>query len=434
MVANFFMFIDTAKIFIKSGKGGNGHVSFRRELYVPTGGPDGGDGGKGGDIIFKVDNSINTLISFKHKNKYIATSGEEGGKNHCHGKDGEDLVLKVPNGTIIKDAKTSKIIYDMTGANTSFTILKGGKGGLGNSHFATSVMQAPRYAKPGEASKELDVILELKVLADVGLVGFPNVGKSSFIRAVTNARPEVNNYHFTTINPHLGVCSIDDIDFIIADIPGIIENASKGVGLGLKFLKHIERTNVLLHIVDIAGVEGRDPLDDLNIIFNELKTYSDKLINKRQIIAANKIDSIDKETLDKRIDEIKKKFNDIEIFPISVLTGEGIDRLLYRLKDVIIDVRKSTTTPTFKSEIGIDDIVKTAINDLNIEKVHNNYYKVTGSKIDKMLGYTNLDTEKGMNYFQKFLKDNGIINELKKLGMVEGDTVDVAGVEFTYYD
>ena len=428
------MFIDYAKIYVRSGKGGNGHVSFRRELYVPAGGPDGGDGGKGGDIIFEVDNGLNTLLPFKHQYKYVATDGEEGGNKRCHGKNGEDLIIKVPNGTLIRDTNTNKIIYDMTGANTRITLLKGGRGGVGNMHFATSVMQAPRYAKPGESSKELYLTLELKVLADVGLVGFPNVGKSTFISKVTSARPEIKNYHFTTINPHLGVCEFEDTDFVIADIPGIIENASEGVGLGTKFLKHIERTRVLLHVVDIAGVEGRDPLNDLDIIFNELNKYNINLIKKKQIIAANKIDSIDEATLTERIASIKNKYNDIEVYPISGLSGKGIDALLKRLKDLVVEARNESDVETFESEVSVESLTSVNEEEIIIEKVANNTYKVSGEKINKMLGYTNLDTEKGMNYFQDFLKKEGIISELKNKGMLEGDTVDVAGIEFTYYD
>ena len=428
------MFIDYAKIYVKSGKGGNGHVSFRRELYVPAGGPDGGDGGKGGDIIFEVDNGLNTLLPFKHQYKYVATDGKEGKSKRCHGKNGEDLIIKVPNGTLIRDTNTNKIIYDMTGNNTKITLLKGGKGGVGNMHFATSVMQAPRYAKPGENSKELYLTLELKVLADVGLVGFPNVGKSTFISRVTNARPEIKNYHFTTINPHLGVCSFEDTEFIIADIPGIIENASEGVGLGTKFLKHIERTRVLLHVVDIAGVEGRDPLNDLEIIFNELNKYNVNLAKKKQIIAANKIDSIDELTLNERIANIKNRFKDLEVYPISGINGKGIDKLLKRLKDIVIESRNESDVETFESEVSIDTLTKVNEDEVIIEKLTNNSYKVSGEKINKMLGYTNLETEKGMNYFQEFLKKEGIIASLKNKGMLEGDTVIVADIEFTYYD
>ena len=428
------MFIDYAKIYVKSGKGGDGHISFRRELYVPAGGPDGGDGGRGGDIIFEVDKGLNTLFPFKNKYKYIATNGEEGGKKRCHGKDGKDLIIKVPNGTIIKDTNTGKIIFDMTGANTKVTLLKGGKGGIGNMHFATSVMQAPRYAKPGEPSKELYLTLELKVLADVGLVGFPNVGKSTIISKLTNAKPEIANYPFTTINPHLGVCNVDDTEFVIADIPGIIEGAGDGVGLGHKFLKHIERTKILLHVIDIASVEGRDPLKDLDIIFKELDKYNDKLKNKIQLIAANKIDSIDEKSLKEKINEIKNKYKNIDIIPISSLTGIGLNELKYKLKELYLKSKEINNNFEFKSEVDLENLFKSDINELIIEKINTGIYKVTGEKINKMLGYTNLDTEKGMNYFQQYLKDEGIIKSLKDKGMVEGDTVTVADIEFTYYD
>lgn len=427
-------FIDIVKIYVKSGKGGDGHVSFRRELYVPTGGPDGGDGGRGGDIIFEVDKSLNTLLPFKHKYKYVASNGEEGGAKRCHGKDGDDLIIKVPDGTLIKETNSDKILYDMTGKNTRITLLKGGKGGLGNMHFATSVMQAPRYAKPGEKAKELYITLELKVLADVGLVGFPNVGKSTLISKVTNARPEINNYPFTTINPHLGVCRHNSTEFVIADIPGIIKNASEGVGLGLKFLKHIERTKVLLHVVDIASVEGRNPLFDLDIIMHELSKYSEKLKDKKQIIAANKIDSIDDKTLNEKLTEIKSHYNNIEIIPISSINGKGVDVLLDKLSNILSEERKNETNTTFASEISIDSLFEDIDNELVIEKINTGFYKVSGEKIKKLFGYTNLDTEKGMSYFQKYLKDEGIISALKKKGMVEGDTVDVEGIEFEYYD
>lgn len=428
------MFIDYAKIYVKSGKGGDGHISFRRELYVPAGGPDGGDGGRGGDIIFEVDKGLNTLFPFKNKLNYIATNGEEGGKKRCHGKDGKDLIIKVPNGTIIKDTNTGKIIYDMTGTNTKLTLLKGGKGGIGNMHFATSVMQAPRYAKPGEPAKELYLTLELKVLADVGLVGFPNVGKSTIISKLTNAKPEIANYPFTTINPHLGVCCVDDVEFVIADIPGIIEGAGDGVGLGHKFLKHIERTKILLHVVDIASVEGRDPLKDLDTVFSELDKYNVKLKNKIQLIAANKIDSIDEITLKNKINEIKNKYKNIDILPISSLTGTGLNELKYKLKELYFESKKINNDFEFKSEVDLDKLFKSDENDLIIEKINTGIYKVTGEKINKMLGYTNLDTEKGMNYFQKYLKDEGIIKVLKDKGMVEGDSVTVNDIEFIYYD
>ena len=425
-------FIDYAKIYIRSGKGGDGHVSFRRELYVPNGGPNGGDGGRGGDVILQVDDSLNTLLPFKHKYKYIAEDGEEGGKNRSHGKDGKDLIIKVPNGTIVRETNSNKIIVDMTSENKEFVILKGGRGGLGNMHFATSKMQAPRYAKPGEAAKELYITLELKVLADVGLVGFPNVGKSSLITKLTNARPEVNNYHFTTINPHLGVVNVYDKSFVIADIPGIIEGAGEGVGLGLRFLKHIERTKVLLHVIDIAGTEGRDPLNDLDIIFNELKKYNLDMTNKKQLIAANKIDSIDEESLKKKIAEIKNKYRDIEIYPVSALADIGLKELVLKLAEYVDEVKDDVQV--FDSEVDLDDLLKVDIEEVIIEKTSNDRYELSGEKIKKMLGYTNLDTEKGLNFLQEFLKKEGIVNKMKQKGLVDGDTIDIYGYEFEYYD
>lgn len=325
------MFADSAKIFIKSGKGGDGHVSFRRELFVAAGGPDGGDGGRGGDIIFEVDKGLNTLGEFRHTRKYVAESGEEGGKRLCHGKDGADLIIKVPEGTIIKDDTSGKIIADMSGDNMKVTILRGGRGGKGNKNYATATMQVPKYAQPGQQAKELWVRLELKVIADVGLVGFPNVGKSTLLSMVSNAKPKIANYHFTTLNPNLGVVDLDGADgFVIADIPGLIEGASEGVGLGHEFLKHIERTKVIIHMVDAASSEGRDPIDDINKINSELKAYNAELADKPQVIAANKIDLIyseDEDPVQKLRDEFEPK--GIKVFPISAATGKGLRELLY---------------------------------------------------------------------------------------------------------
>ena len=287
------MFADRAKIFIKSGKGGDGHVSFRREKYVPNGGPDGGDGGKGGDVIFIVDDGLNTLTDFRHKRKFCAQPGEEGSKKNCHGKNGENLILKVPEGTVILEAESGKVIADMSGDNRSQVILKGGRGGQGNQHYATPTMQAPKYAQPGQDAMELEVILELKVIADVGLVGFPNVGKSTLLSRVTNAQPKIANYHFTTLSPNLGVVDLaEGKGFVIADIPGLIEGASEGVGLGHEFLRHIERTKVMIHMVDAASTEGRDPIADIYAINKELEAYNPELLKKPQVIAANKIDAI----------------------------------------------------------------------------------------------------------------------------------------------
>ena len=288
------MFADRAKIYIRSGKGGDGHASFRRELYVPNGGPDGGDGGKGGDVIFEVDDGLNTLADYRHRRKYVAKDGEQGGKRRCHGKNAPDIILKVPEGTIIKEAESDKVIADMSGENRRQVILRGGKGGLGNQHFATATMQVPKYAQPGQPAQELWVNLELKVIADVGLIGFPNVGKSTFLSRVTNANPKIANYHFTTLNPNLGVVDFKDggDGFVIADIPGLIEGASQGVGLGYEFLRHIERTKMMIHVVDAASSEGRDPIEDIYKINAELENYNSEIAKRPQVIAANKTDLI----------------------------------------------------------------------------------------------------------------------------------------------
>ena len=334
------MFADRAKILIRSGKGGDGHVSFRRELYVPNGGPDGGDGGRGGDVIFEVDEGLNTLQDYRHRKKYAAKDGASGGKRRCHGADAEDIVLKVPEGTVIKEAESGKVIADMSGDNRRQIILKGGRGGLGNQHYATATMQVPKYAQPGQPSRELWVTLELKVIADVGLVGFPNVGKSTFLSRVTNAQPKIANYHFTTLNPNLGVADLPDgRGFVIADIPGLIEGASLGVGLGHEFLRHIERTKLIVHIVDAAGTEGRDPVDDVYKINAELRAYNQDIAGRPQIIAANKTDVISPEGEDP-VARLKAEFEPkgIMVYPISGVTGAGLSQLLYaisnRLKDM----------------------------------------------------------------------------------------------------
>ncbi len=404
------MFTDTAKIFIRSGRGGDGHVSFRREKYVPAGGPDGGDGGKGGDLIFEVDTGLNTLTDFRHKRKYAAEDGEPGGKKRCHGKNGKDCVIKVPSGTIIREAESGKIIADMSYDNKRMVVLKGGNGGNGNMHYATSTMQIPKYAQPGQDALELEVILELKSIADVGLVGFPNVGKSTFLSKVTNASPKIANYHFTTIDPNLGVVDLDGVDgFIIADIPGIIEGAADGLGLGHKFLRHIERTKVFIHIVDAASVEGRDPIEDIKAINAELRKYDADLSKRPQVIAANKIDCFYDDSQKEVIQKIKEAFaeENIEVFPISAVTGEGIKELLYHVKSLLDNSVQEDVV--FENEFDvsvlnrIEDGINTFVDDEGV-------YHVEGPKIEKMLGYTNLDDEKGFTFFQKFMKDNGILS------------------------
>ncbi len=428
------MFADRARIFVRSGKGGDGHVSFRREKYVPNGGPDGGDGGHGGDVIFEVDEGLNTLIDFRHIRKYRAEDGQEGGKKNCRGKDGNDIVIKVPAGTVVKEAESGQVITDMSGDNKRCILLQGGKGGNGNQHYATSTMQAPKYAQPGQPAQELELILELKVIADVGLVGFPNVGKSTFLSRVTNARPKIANYHFTTINPNLGVVDLEGTKgFVIADIPGLIEGASQGVGLGYEFLRHIERTKVMIHIVDAAGTEGRDPVADIYAINKELEAYNPDIAKRPQVIAANKIDAIYDPESDP-VGVIKAEFEPqgIKVFPISAVSGQGVRELLYQVNQMLEEINEETTV--FAQEyfperaVGYSDMPYTVQYDEEEDE-----YVVEGPRIEKMLGYTNLKSEKGFTFFQNFLKDTGILQELEDLGIQEGDTVRMYGLSFDYY-
>lgn len=424
------MFADSAKIFIKSGKGGDGHVSFRRELFVAAGGPDGGDGGKGGDIIFEVDEGLNTLTDFRMKRKYVASDGEPGGKRRCHGADAKNLIIKVPEGTVIKDFESGKVIADMSGENRREVILRGGKGGFGNMNFATATMQVPKFAKPGQPGKEMFVLLELKVIADVGLVGFPNVGKSTLLSRVSNAKPKIANYHFTTLDPHLGVVDVKGAGgFVMADIPGLIEGASEGVGLGHDFLRHIERTKVLVHVVDAASTEGRDPVEDIKTIMNELKGYDESLLDRPQVIAANKIDAIYDEEND-NIKRIREAFPDIKVFPISGVSGKGIPELLYELVNILSTIDRTPTV--FEKEFEIDYSSDKNL-PFTVEIDEDGVFVVEGPRIEKMLGYTNLDSEKGFDFFQKFLKTSGVLEKLEEAGIEDGNTVRMYGHEFDYY-
>lgn len=427
------MFADRAKVFIKSGRGGDGHVSFRRELFVPAGGPDGGDGGRGGDIIFEVDDGLNTLVDFRQVRKYVAKSGEPGGKKRCHGADGKDLVIKVPEGTVIKDFETGKVIADMSGANRREVILKGGRGGQGNMHYATATMQAPKYAQPGQESQELWVMLELKVIADVGLVGFPNVGKSTLLSRVSNAKPKIANYHFTTLDPHLGVVDLDDgAGFVMADIPGLIEGASRGVGLGHDFLRHIERTKVLIHVVDAASTEGRDPVEDIRTINEELRSYNEELIRRPQVIAANKTDAIYSGDEDP-VERLRKAFEPegINVYPISAVSGKGVRELLYGVLELLKNLDAKPVV--FEKEFDISSLQAGMNLPYTVERNEDGEYVVEGPRIEKMLGYTNLESEKGFVFFQNFLRDSGVLEELEKAGIEEGDTVRMYGFSFDYY-
>jgi GTP-binding protein len=427
-------FADRADIYIRSGRGGDGCASFRRELYVPNGGPDGGDGGKGGDLIFVVDEGINTLADFRHKRKYSAGNGEPGRKRRCHGANGEDMIIKVPAGTIIKDKETGKVILDMSNKTEPVVLLHGGRGGKGNQHYATATMQAPKYAQAGQRAQELEVTLELKVIADVGLVGFPNVGKSTFLSRVTNAKPKIANYHFTTLNPNLGVVDLADGNgFVIADIPGIIEGASEGVGLGYEFLRHIERTKVNIHIVDAASVEGRDPIADIHAIMNELNAYNPEIAKRPHVIAANKIDAMSEEDREAAIQLLKDEFEPegMEVFPISAVTGEGIKELLWHINQILKELPQEATE--FETEYFIDEQEEAEEPILVYYNEKDKVFDVEGPRIQRMLGYTNMESEKGFNFFQKFLKDNGILKELESLGIQEGDTVRLYELEFDYY-
>jgi GTP-binding protein len=430
------MFADRAKIYVRSGKGGDGHVSFRREKYVANGGPDGGDGGNGGSVILEVDEGMNTLSDYRHVRKYHAEDGENGGKRNCKGKAGADLILKMPEGTVVKEAESGKVITDLSGENRRFVLLQGGRGGNGNQHYATSTMQVPKYAQPGQPARELELQLELKVIADVGLVGFPNVGKSTLLTQVSNARPQIANYHFTTINPHLGVVDLEDAKgFVMADIPGLIEGASQGVGLGFEFLRHIERTKVIIHLVDAASTEGRDPVADIYAINKELEAYNPEIAARPQVIAANKIDMIYQEDgAPDPVELLKKEFEPkgIAVYPISAISGKGIKELLYYVRKLLdtVDDKPVVFEQEFFPEYMLSGSEEPYTVVYDEEK---NEYVVEGPRIEKMLGYTNLDSEKGFTFFQNFLKLNGILEELEALGIQEGDTVRMYGLSFDYY-
>ena len=429
------MFADVAKIYVRSGKGGNGHVSFRRELFVPAGGPDGGDGGKGGDIIVEVDDGLNSLDSFRHKTKYTAGDGQEGDGRKMHGKNGKDLILKVPAGTLLKDAETGKVIADMSGENRRIVLLPGGKGGLGNMHFATPSMQAPKFAQPGQEAREITLRLELRVIADVGLLGFPNVGKSTLLSMCSNARPEIANYHFTTLNPHLGVVNLKgDRSFVMADIPGLIEGASEGVGLGFQFLRHIHRSRVLIHVVDGAGSEGRVPLEDLKSIHAECKSYDPEILKKPIIVAANKVELIQSEEQEEALKDLEKYCKEMHypFFKISAASNQGIYPLLEEAYKLLEGISKEEML--YESEVDLESLGAVESLPIKYEHPEEGLFLVEGPKMEKMLGYTNLEAEKGFLFFQRFMVEQGIIKELKKMGLKEGDTIKIFSHEFEYYD
>lgn len=420
------MFIDKAKIQVKAGDGGNGYVSFYRAKYITNGGPDGGDGGRGGNIIFVADSSLTTLKDFKYKRKYIADNGGDGARMNCSGKASENLVIKVPVGTIIREATTNKIMADLVTDKQEIVLIKGGRGGRGNQHFATSTLQAPKYAEQGKKAKGYDIVLELKTIADVGIIGFPNVGKSTLLKMLTNAKPKIDNYHFTTLSPNLGVIQNKwGDDFVLADIPGLIEGASDGLGLGHEFLRHIERTKVLIHVVDASGCEGDDPLNNLNIINNELLKYNEELLKRPQIIACNKMDLPD---ADENYQKIKLAF-DVPVIPISAASNQGLDLLIQTVSKVLQEHKDDIIfIPDY------EEFVDTSVEDGKFHIVReNNKFIVTGKSLEKMLSLTDLDTEKGFRFFQKYLREKGIIAKLEEMGVNDSDTVSLYDVEFDYY-
>lgn len=428
------MFVDRAKIEIVSGKGGNGAVSFRKEPFVPEGGPDGGDGGKGGDIIIKADKNLRTLMDFKYKRKYEAENGQDGMRKKRFGKDGKDLIIKVPQGTVVIDSKSGKIMKDLLEDGDSLIAAKGGRGGKGNTRFKNSVRQAPNFAEAGTEAKERTVILELKMVADVGLVGFPNVGKSSLLAISTSAKPRIENYHFTTIDPNLGVVELHDTSFVMADIAGIIEGAHKGLGLGLKFLKHIERTKVLIHVVDVSGSEGRDPIEDFDKINKELEQYSKSVAKKPMIVAANKIDLTDEDSEEYIKFKTYVEDKGYKVFPMSAPINYGVTEIL---NEALAELKKVEDMPQKEPEIEYFDF---ELDDKdpeykNVEvSLEDGVYVVTGKQLKKIFDSTNFNDFGSLRYLYKYIEKKGAIDKMLEMGMKEGDTIKVFDYEFEYYD
>ena len=425
------MFIDKAKIFVKAGNGGNGAVSFRREKYVPAGGPDGGDGGRGASVIFEVDNDLRTLMDFKYQRKYVATPGGDGSKKRQAGKNGEDLVLKVPAGTIIRDEATGKIIADLKEEGERAVVARGGRGGKGNQHFANAVRQAPNFAKSGTDGEERWVILELKMIADVGLLGFPNVGKSTFLSVVTAAKPKIANYHFTTLTPNLGVVKTKYGDsFVLADIPGLIEGAAEGVGLGHDFLRHVERTKVLIHIVDISGLEGRNALEDFDAINGELKLYNEKLSTRPQVVVANKIDILEDESV---YEEFKNTLEDrgYKVFKMSAATREGIDDVIAYVSQVLKDAEEIELVS--EEELYVPELDAIEEEGLQVE-IEDGVYVVTGKALRRIMYSVNFEDMESIQFFQKAMESQGVFDKLREMGIEDGDTVKIYEIEFEFYD
>lgn len=427
------MFVDRAKINIRSGKGGDGAVTFRREPYVPEGGPDGGDGGKGGDVVFKADNSLRTLMDFRYKRKYQAENGQNGMKKKRFGKKGADLIIKVPPGTMIIDEESGALMKDLINHGDSFVAAKGGKGGKGNVHFKSSIRQAPNFAEAGGVAKERNVILELKLIADVGLVGFPNVGKSSLLSTSSKAKPKIANYHFTTIEPNLGVVEVSNTSFVLADIAGIIEGAHQGAGMGFKFLKHIERTKIIIHVVDISGSEGRDPIEDFETINKELRAYSNVLANKPQIVAANKIDLIEDNNSGYELFKEYAENQGYAVFPISAPINLGVPELMAYAAKILAEVENTSMeeimeTFDFEREDTDDNYKKVEV------RRDNHKYVIEGKQLTKIFNSTNFNDIGSVRYLYKYIEKSGAIEKLKSMGLKEGDTVCIRDFEFEYID
>ena len=426
------MFIDKARIFVKAGNGGNGAVSFRREKYVPAGGPDGGDGGRGANIIMVADTGLRTLMDFKYKKKYSAQHGEDGSKKKRAGKNGEDLILSVPEGTVIRDEKTGLIIADLKKAGDQAVVARGGYGGKGNQHFANAVRQAPAFAKSGTDGQERWITLELKMIADVGLLGFPNVGKSTFLSVVTSAKPKIANYHFTTLTPNLGVVQTRHGEsFVIADIPGIIEGAADGVGLGHDFLRHVERTKVLVHIVDISGIEGRDPIDDFEKINEELRLYNERLSTRPQLVVANKSDLLFDESI---YENFKKTMEEkgYEVFKMSAATRDGVDQVIDRVSQLLNEVEEVelvSQEEMYRPELDVDDEAG-----LKIEVDEDGIYVVTGKELRRIMYSVNFDDMESLQFFQAQMEAKGVFDMLREAGIEDGDTVKIYEVEFEFYN
>lgn len=421
------MFIDVAKIELKAGKGGDGSVAFRREKYEPSGGPAGGDGGDGGSIIIVGDKDIKTLMDYSYKSIYKAENGGDGRNKKQFGKKGEDLILKVPVGTLVKDYDTDTVIYDVKHDKEEFVICKGGKGGKGNVHFKSSIRQAPRFAEPGTKGEEKTIKLELKLLADVGLIGLPNVGKSTLLSIMSNARPKIANYHFTTLEPNLGVCKVGEKSFVLADIPGLIEGASEGLGLGHDFLKHIERTKILVHVLDISGSEGRNPIEDFELINSELASYNIKLNDKKMLVVLNKTDL----GAEDNIKEFREKYSDKvdEIVEISAATTENVDKLMYLISDTLDSIEDDYSTLD-EQYVYFEEEKEP---DFKVRKENENYI-VEGPLIENLIYRTNFEVYESVNHLQKVLEDKGVIQQLKDLGIQDGDNVVIGDVEFDFYE